>query len=276
VTVHFANTSGPKNAQPASEAEIAASPPPATARARPQVVLPSTVDFESRGLTEGAKIGAGRDSFQDNLSLGVRDSRVTEEKKEITTWAADETQPRIFYERYAIAPPKTEGATTVLPSADTGTADNRVQVSGQLDHFYSDLNRTPPVTPPPASGAAIAINGVEQSTFAGRGISPTTGLPADDVSRDGAALGQTLAVTRADPATRSYGLGFEPANRESGAGGGGAGGAGGAFTVGDAPVGSQTAPGHVAAGDVVAGLRVTPTPALLPTKPQEAVPPIVS
>jgi Mg-chelatase subunit ChlD len=269
-----------------------------------EIALPTVVEPESLGAPEVATISGRQNLRRDSLNLDVRGE--SEGKQGITTWSADQEQRRMFVERYGV--PQREKQATVpaatpesdfsdyltdaqrrladlqaTTESDTKIVESRVQVSGQPDSFYSDLNQTPAATPLPVGGVAIAANGVEQLAFAGRGISPTTGLPveaalpADDFSRDGAALGQTLSVTRADPAqTRSYGI--EPASRESGArfGGVGAGGAGGAFSVGGVPAGPQNAPGQAVAGDVLDGFVVTPTPALQPAKPQETVPPIVA
>ncbi|MCL4785538.1 MAG: von Willebrand factor type A domain-containing protein [Verrucomicrobia bacterium] len=243
-----------------------------TTRAKPsaqqvsQIVLPSAEVSESGSVRKGTKLTAERGdtlrswSVRDSLRGFYVDNKSAEQisspgKIGDPEWTGILTRPESarastnqFLGRYAY----------VVPSAQTEGAE----------HFYRDLNRTLPATPTTAD-AGIAINGVEQS-FAGRGVSPTSGL-ADDFSRDGAALGQTLAVTRANPALpRSYGL--ETANRESRARDGmGGGGAGGAITAGGVPAGPQNAPGQVAAGEVVAGFVVTPTPALQPAKLQESL-----
>jgi len=216
----------------------------------PQIVLPPQV--EVLGAPEFAKVVEGKDSLRDNntdqkqVNVGladgsvqpfsrsrlqealrnsgdvrsnVGDQAVDEGKKGVTTWSADQEQ-RLFYERYGIPAQRDKGMSPAV--APPGPADTQFQVSGQVEGFYSDLHRTPPATPLPAGGAAIATNSLERSTFAGRGISPTTGLPVDNSSPNVGALGQTFTgVTRADLAlTRSY-------DKKSVAQGGGLGGGGG-------------------------------------------------
>jgi Mg-chelatase subunit ChlD/anti-sigma factor RsiW len=245
-TAHYANAPTSKPVQDAPGA-----PPP------PQIVLPSVVESESLGAIGIVKIADGQDSPPDNSSLAVRERRVDEGNKAVTTGVADEEQRRIFVERYGIPAQKDKGISpTAPPPSDPGMADSRVQVSGLKDHLYSDLNRTPPATPSPTAGAAIAMNGVDRPAFAGRGVSPETGLPvpADHLTSDGAALDQTLTVTWAESAF-DFDHGLETANRKSGAIGAGTGGGGGG--AGERRL-YRIAPDGTVAGDFVAGYAVTP------------------
>jgi Mg-chelatase subunit ChlD len=244
-SVTFANTAAPRP-------EAAAPATPA-----PQIVLPSTVESESLGVAEVPRVEVKLNSLRDDSSLDVRRGSVVEGKKDGVASAAEENQRRMFYERYGIPMGKDKGVSTAVPQTGAPVpSEAGVSVRG----FYGDMDRTPAATPLPAGGSAV--NGAEQLAFAGRGISPETGLPvpAEAPVPEAAALGQTLAVTPAVPAFKSrYGLGS--ASRESGVRAGGSGGGGaGATYYGGAFVAPQTTPGQAAAGDVVAGFAVTPAP----------------
>ncbi len=249
-TVHLTNTPAPKPAQAAPGA-----PPP-------QIVLPPQV--ESFGTLEVARIMEKQDLARDNLRLEVRHDDET--RKGATAVAADEGQQRMFFERYGIASPQPKQIAPATPSTGQGISGKRVQISGQPGELRGDLTLTiasPP--PPPAAGAALATNAVEPPAFAGRSISPETGLPlaSERLISQSIALGEAVALL---PDGRDPARGF---NRVSGGGGGGAGGAG---VVGGVPAAAQSVPGQAVAGDFIAGFEVASTLSPQPQKPQEAVP----